>query len=113
VYLPAYPLLILLPAAPPTCTIPSAQTISLGLSDSSDLSCAMRSNPMRPNAKIDFSWSLNATADNGAIIVDVPRASYSERGMRSRLTYTARDEEYVYHNSYATLSHTPLELLIY
>ena len=33
---------------------------------------------------VAFSWSLNTSRDGG-LIVDVPRDSYSERGMRSKV----------------------------
>ena len=34
---------------------------------------------------VAFSWSLNTSRDGG-LIVDVPRDSYSERGMRSKVS---------------------------
>ena len=37
---------------------------------------------------VAFSWSLNTSRDGG-LIVDVPRDSYSERGMRSKVNLSA------------------------
>ena len=81
---PPHPYSIFLPAAIPSCSLPSrVTTLPVALQETVELKCAVRANPEAP---LEFRWTLNTTRD----AADIARAQFSERGTESVLTYTTR-----------------------